>query len=302
MVTVLVVDDSVMDRRLAGTLLKRGGFEPTYAENGVSALAAIEASPPDIVVTDMQMPELDGLELTREIRARFPQVPVILMTAHGSEELAVRALRLGAASYVPKRSLAHDLVATVQGVLELAQAGRASLRVLECLDTIETRFVIENDVAAIPVIVGHLESDLARLNLCDETDRIQVGVALREALVNAIFHGNLEVGSELREIDGGKPYYDLAEQRRRELPYRTRRVRMSAREARSEVVYTIADEGAGFDASALPDPNDLGQLEQVHGRGLLLIRMFMDEVSHSDRGNEITMVKRLRPPSRRPPG
>jgi CheY-like chemotaxis protein/anti-sigma regulatory factor (Ser/Thr protein kinase) len=300
--TALVVDDSAMDRRLAGTLLKRAGFEVRYAEHGAEALGAIEGAAPDIVVTDMQMPEMDGLELVRAMRGSFAQVPVILMTAHGSEELAVKALQGGAASYVPKRSLAHDLVPTVQNVLELGRAHRASLRVLECLDSIETRFVLDNDVSAIPLIVGHLEADLTRLGLGDETALIQVGVALREALVNAICHGNLELASELREIDGGKPYLDLAEQRRGELPYRRRRVRVRARETRSEVTYVIADEGPGFDPSRLPDPTDPAQLERVHGRGLLLIRTFMDEVRHNERGNEITMVKHVRPRSMRPPG
>ncbi|APR79641.1 Sigma-54 dependent transcriptional regulator [Minicystis rosea] len=301
MVTALVVDDSAVDRRLAGMLLSRAGFELRYAENGAEALSLIEESPPEIVVTDMQMPEMDGLALVREVRARGVHVPVILMTAHGSEEIAVKALQGGAASYVPKRSLAHDLVATVENVIELGRAARASLRVLSCLDHIETRFLIDNDASAIPVIVGHLESDLTRLALCDETALIQVGVALREALVNAIHHGNLELSSTLREMDGGRAYQELAEQRRRELPYRLRRVRVLARITRYEVTYVVADEGPGFDPSKLPNPTDPAQLERVSGRGLLLIRTFMDEVRHNERGNEITLIKRLRSPSYPPP-
>jgi CheY-like chemotaxis protein len=291
--TALVVDDSAMDRRLAGKLLERAGIEPTYAENGAAALACLEQRAPDVVVTDMQMPEMDGLELVREIRARFARVPVILMTAHGSEEIAVKALQLGAASYVPKRSLAHDLASTVHAVLELSKASRESLRVLEALDRIASSFVLDNDVAAIPPLVAHLEGDLTRLQLCDETELLQIGVALREALVNAIFHGNLEVSSALREIDGGKPYHELAARRRGEAPYRDRRVHITALQSRREVRYRIADEGPGFDPSALPDPTDITQLERVSGRGLMLIRTFMDEVEHNAQGNEITMVKRL---------
>jgi CheY-like chemotaxis protein len=291
--SALVVDDSAMDRRLAGALLKRAGMEPVYAENGAEALASIEARAPDIVITDMQMPEMDGLALVSEIRARFPHIPVILMTAHGSEELAVRALQTGAASYVPKRSLAHDLAATVRNVIELSSARRATLRVLASLEQIESRFTLDNDVSAIPLIVGHLESDLTRLKACDETALIQIGVALREALVNAIFHGNLECDSALREIDGGKPYQELIERRRGEAPYRERRVRLVTRQRRADVTYIITDEGPGFDPAALPDPTDITQLERVSGRGLLLIRTFMDEVSHNASGNEITMVKRF---------
>lgn len=298
--TALVVDDSAMDRRLAGTLLKRAGIEPSFADNGAAALDHLTQKATDIVITDLQMPEMDGLELTREIRTRFAHVPVILMTAHGSEEIAVRALQLGAASYVPKRSLAHDLVSTVKSVLELSLAGRASLRVIECLDQIESRFVLDNDVSAIPALVTHLEGDLTRLQLCDETELLQIGVALREALVNAIFHGNLEVSSSLREIDGGKPYLELSARRRQEAPYGARRVRITVLQRRHEVRYVIADEGPGFDPRALPDPTDVSQLEKVSGRGILLIRTFMDEVLHNERGNEITMIKQLRPPSRKP--
>ena len=300
MVTVLVVDDSAMDRRLAGGLLKkRAGVVPLYAENGREALALIEKSPPDIVVTDLQMPEIDGLELVQEIRARNGALPVILMTAHGSEEIAVKALQRGAASYVSKRRLVQALVTTVEGVLELARAAQPDRRVLDCLEHTETVFRLENDVTLIPAIVGHLEANLTRLRLCDQTALLQIGVALKEALVNAMVHGNLEVSSDLRE-DDGRAYHDLTAQRRNERPYADRRVRVTARETLGEVSYVIADEGPGFDPSNLPDPTDIGQLERVSGRGLMLIRTFMDAVTHNAKGNEITLRKRLSPPSRPP--
>ena len=122
MTTALVVDDSAMDRRLIGGLLKRAGYEVLYAENGRHALELLAEKLPDIVATDLQMPELDGLELVAAIRQQFPSVPVLLMTAHGSEEIAVKALQKGAASYVPKRQLAKELVGTIQNILEVTLA------------------------------------------------------------------------------------------------------------------------------------------------------------------------------------
>jgi anti-sigma regulatory factor (Ser/Thr protein kinase) len=110
-------------------------------------------------------------------------------------------------------------------------------------------------------------------------------------LLNAIHHGNLEVSSELKEQDE-KGYQDLIEKRRHEKPYRTRRINVTARESPAESIYVIRDEGPGFDPSKLPDPTDPGNLDRVHGRGLLLIRTFMDKVHHNAAGNEITMVKR----------
>ncbi len=291
MPTVLVVDDSPMDRRLAGAFLQRRGFTVELAANGREALAAVAARAPDLVLTDLQMPEIDGLELVEAMRRDHPTVPVVLMTAHGSEEIAVRALQKGAASYVPKRNLAAVLADTVASVIEMSRGAIHEKRLFESLVHTEASFVIDNDLTAIPPLVGHLEASLVRLRLCDATGLLQVAVALREAIVNAIIHGHLEVGSELREQDE-PAFADLVARRRVEAPYGDRRVRVTARETRSEATYVVADEGPGFDPARLPDPTDPANLERVAGRGLLLIRTFMDEVRHSDRGTVITMVKR----------
>jgi CheY-like chemotaxis protein len=298
MATVLVVDDSAVDRRLAGSLLEKiTNVKAVYAEDGKQALDVIGRQAPDLVLTDLLMPEMDGLELTKEIRSQYPLVPVILMTAFGSEDIAIQALQRGAASYVPKKKLAQELAETVTSVLSVSKAGRNQQRLLECLTQTDSHFLLENDASLVPPLLGYLQDNLTRMNLCDEIGKIRVSVALQEALINAIYHGNLEVSSSLRETDD-KLYMELIEERRKQKPYRTRRVEVIAREtpvARetpAEAVYIIRDEGPGFDPSRLPDPTDPSNLERVTGRGLLLIRTFMDQVHHNDRGNEITMIKR----------
>jgi CheY-like chemotaxis protein len=290
--SVLVVDDSPIDRRLAGGIVEnRLGWKTFYANNGVDALGLLERQPADIVLTDLLMPEMDGLELVQAIRAKHPQVPVILMTAHGSEDIALQALKKGAASYVPKKRLAQDLAETLEQVLATAKADRHQQRLSECLTRLESNFVLDNDPALIPPLIGHLEDQITRMKLCEPSGLILVGVALHEALTNAIYHGNLEVSSALREKDE-KAYYDLAAQRRKQEPYRDRRVYVNGEVSRLEATFTIRDDGPGFDPSILPDPTDPANLERVSGRGLFLIRTFMDNVEHNEIGNQITMVKR----------
>jgi CheY-like chemotaxis protein/anti-sigma regulatory factor (Ser/Thr protein kinase) len=293
MARVLVVDDSAMDRRLAGGLLaKRAGIEALYAENGRQALELVASSAPDVVLTDLQMPEMDGLELVEAIRARHGAVPVVLMTAHGSEEIAVRALQRGAASYVSKRSLARELVATIENVLEVTKARHDEERALACFVSAESHFELDNDLTKVPLLIAFLEGSIGRVLGVDETAWIQIGVALREALVNAIVHGNLEVDSALRESDG--PAFDtLCARRATEAPWAARRVQVVARHGRDAATFVVKDQGPGFDPASLPDPTEALMLEQVHGRGILLIRTFMDEVRHNAAGNEITMVKRF---------
>ncbi|MFO0616760.1 MAG: ATP-binding protein [Polyangiaceae bacterium] len=294
--TVLVVDDSSIDRRLAGRLLEKAGFSVLYAADGDEALAKIARAAPTIVVTDLHMPKLNGLELVEAIRKRHPKLPVVLMTAHGSEEIAILALRTGAASFVPKRRLADELATTLHAVVALTTESKDRTSNVDPLDARETHYVLDNDVAGITEVVGQLEAELARLGICDETGLIQVGVALREAMVNAIVHGNLEVSSKLLDEPtgggAGTAFADLVAERRQKDPWRKRRVTVRARYEPGEVTYRIEDEGPGFDPKSLPDPTDAANLEQLHGRGLMLIRMFMDEVVHSPQGNVVTMTKR----------
>ncbi|HEX3152464.1 MAG TPA: response regulator [Gemmataceae bacterium] len=292
---VLIVDDSMVDRRLAGRLVEMGvpggnDLIPIYASNGREALEAIEKENPDAVLTDLQMPEMNGLELVQEVRNRFPLVPVILMTAHGSEELAVKALKSGAASYVPKRELAKDLIETLTSVIESAHGQRDHRRLLRTLQSTESYFVLDNDPALIPPLISFLKDNVTRLN-GDEPGMIQTTVALREAILNAMDHGNLELDSALRERDDNA-YHDLQRDRRHQKPYMDRRVHLTAREAPGEATYIIRDEGPGFDVSKLPDPTDPVNLERRSGRGLLLIRAFMTEVRHNERGNELTLIRR----------
>ena len=202
------------------------------------------------------------------------------------------ALEKGAASYVPKRALAADLVETVADILALSGVRRQRERLVnDCWIQTETHFLLPNELGHIAPLIGHVQENLTRMGLCQETDLVRVAVALREALSNAIIHGNLQIDSALRENDEAA-YYQQIDERKRQEPYRSRSVTVIAEESRSEAVYVVRDEGQGFECSNLPDPTDPSNLERVSGRGLLLIRPFMDEVSFNEKGNEVTMIKR----------
>lgn len=292
--TVLIVDDSAMDRHLAGAIVQKcEGWQPLFASHGKEALENLRQQAPDVVLTDLLMPEMDGLELVRAIRVQHPLVPVILMTAHGSEDLAIQALRNGAASYVPKKSLARDLAETLDGVLSASQSNRREQLVLDCLVRHETHYRLNNDVALVAPMVGHLEHQLERMKLCEPSGLVLVGVALHEALTNAILHGNLGLSSEFRETNE-KEYYRQVVERRTQPPWCDRRVQVRVTLTGQEAVFVVRDEGEGFDPDVLPDPTDPANLERISGRGLLLIQTFMDHVEHNETGNQITMVKRRR--------
>jgi len=290
--TILVVDDSPADRRLASTLLETGlaaRIQP--AANSRDALKAIRREQPSVVLTNLMTNGTDGIELIEIVRENYPAIPVVVMTAEGGEGIALRAMQAGAASFVSKREIRDQLTITIENVLANVRQQRRRGRVLECAKRLDCDYELENDPALVPHFIAHLQEQMVRMRLCDERTKSRLGVALEEALLNGIYHGNLELSSHLRQ-DGGNQFETLAEVRRQQSPYCERRLHVEVRISPREAHIVVRDEGHGFDVSALPDPTAEENLLKASGRGLLLIRTFMDEVYHNSSGNQITMIKR----------
>jgi len=98
--SILVVDDEKNAREGMIELLESFGYVAQGAESGKSALKQIKEDKPDLIITDLRMPEMDGLELLREIKKKGAQIPVIVLTAFGTIENAVKSMHLGAFHYL----------------------------------------------------------------------------------------------------------------------------------------------------------------------------------------------------------
>ena len=294
---LLVVDDSMVERGLVGGLLERHKeFEIAYAENGRDALAKLEEQAIDMVVTDLRMPEMNGLELVDEVRRDWAEVPVILVTAFGSERLAAEALLHGAVSYVPKAQLNHQLLPTVLDVLEISRAERTYSPLLDCLTLNKYQFRLPNQIEVIESLVDLMQHVAFGMQLFDRTARVQMGVALEQALFNAMYHGNLEIDAEQTNLirsstDKGREF-EWVKSLASKSPYSERHIEFEATITAEEAKFVVRDEGPGFDLSLLPDPNEPTSLQREKGRGLVLIQALMDEVQFNEAGNEVVLIKR----------
>ena len=121
---ILVVDDEAKMRRLLELALKGLGHEVVQAEDGEAALAAFDTAPFDLVLSDLRMPRMDGLQLLRALRERGEDVPVIVLTAYASIETAVEAMRLGAADYMLRPLEMKDMELAVTRALALGSVQR----------------------------------------------------------------------------------------------------------------------------------------------------------------------------------
>ncbi len=134
---VLVVDDDVFFRSFCSDVLRQEGLRVRAASSGAEALSALGQELVDLVLADIYMPEMTGLELLQEIKARHPAVDVVIMTGYASIDTAVRALKHGAADYLRKPFAAEELAAVVRATLEQRQLVREHSRLKRQLELYE---------------------------------------------------------------------------------------------------------------------------------------------------------------------
>ncbi|TWU21196.1 Response regulator MprA [Novipirellula galeiformis] len=296
MARVLLVEDSRTQAILLRAMLEEDSHDVHVAGDGVEALELIFETMPEIVVTDMQMPNMNGLELVRALRKQHPAIPVILITAQGSEELSAQALQEGAAAYLPKSVVDEELLGSIEHVLALMATQVSYRDLIKRLDYNQFQFTLENDPSLISPLVHLMQQVASGMHFSDDVTRARIGMAIEQALLNAMFRGNLEISREAQLEDEElqvSAEMTLVQRRRSESPYGDRRVLFRAHLGHTELVFIITDEGPGFDAQALMSADASQVLEIERGRGLVLIRSFMDEVRFNEAGNEIVMIKRF---------
>ncbi len=115
---ILVVDDEPKMVKACTNVLEMGGFEARGATGGAEAIALCKSERFDLTILDLKMPDIDGLEVLTALRKHDPNATVIIFTAYGTKEHAIKALRLGVSEFLEKPFNAQVLVATVKRVLE----------------------------------------------------------------------------------------------------------------------------------------------------------------------------------------
>ena len=121
METILIVDDEKNYPLILSAVLDDEGFETYTANNGIDALDILENTDIDLVLTDMKMPGMDGIELLENIKKKNPHMPVIMMTAHGTVDKAVEAMQKGAYSYIRKPFDNEKLIVYVNKAISMPQ-------------------------------------------------------------------------------------------------------------------------------------------------------------------------------------
>jgi CheY-like chemotaxis protein/anti-sigma regulatory factor (Ser/Thr protein kinase) len=273
---ILVVEDDRVTRHVLRGVLKAAGHSVVTAANGLAGLKRLGQEPFDLVLLDVWMPRLTGLDVLARLRERPLRPRVIVMTTDDTPETLLRAVREQAYQYVKKPVDPEELLRLVSEALAAAPVGPPIEVVSARRDWVE--LLVPCDRASAERIQGfmaHLAADL------DEETRDSLGRVFRELLLNAV-----EWGGQLDP---------------------SRQVRISCLRARRMLLYRIADPGEGFRLEDLPHaaigkPSDQPFAHEVvrqekglrpGGFGLLLAQAMVDELIYNERRNEVVFVKYL---------
>lgn len=144
---ILVVDDEESMCQYLSILLQKEGYEVQTVNSGAAALKVMNDDPVDVVMTDIQMPKMDGIQLLKGIKGLDPTTPVIIMTAYASEQSAIDAVNLGAFSYVQKHTKNDEIKMIVRNAMALRKAKSENIQLKKELTRKKTRkCIIGNSV------------------------------------------------------------------------------------------------------------------------------------------------------------
>jgi CheY-like chemotaxis protein/anti-sigma regulatory factor (Ser/Thr protein kinase) len=275
MTKILVVDDDRATRHILQKVLTDGGYQTTVAKDGIEALEALRRRRFDLLLLDVWMPRMNGLELLAKLRTRKRKPRVVVMTSDDAPQTLLEAVRENAFTYVHKPVDAPSLLDTLRAVLEAPEI--PPIEVISARpEWVELMVPCTRDaVDRIEVVMAHLEADLA------SDLRESIAYAFRELLLNAIEWGG--------RLDA------------------TRQVRIACLHSPRMLMYRIADPGPGFKIDDLPhaaigQPSDQ-PLEHMRireekgirpgGFGLLTVRASVDELLYNEKRNEVVFVKYL---------
>jgi CheY-like chemotaxis protein/anti-sigma regulatory factor (Ser/Thr protein kinase) len=272
---ILIVDDDETTRLVIHRLLAKAGFAATDAKDGIEAREILRRGTFDLMLLDVWMPRMNGLDLLAELRASGNAQRVVVMTSDDAPETVLKAVREQAFKYVHKPVEPAKLVETVREALEAPEP--PSIEVLSArADWIELMVPCSREA------VGRIEGVMAQIetNLPSPL-RESIAYAFRELLMNAVEWGG-----------GLDP---------------SRKVRISCLRAKRMILYRIADPGQGFKIDDLPhaaigQPSDdpIAHMEvreakglRPGGFGLLSVRSSVDELLYNEQRNEVVFVKYL---------
>ena len=287
--TLLVVAENADTQTVILEYARAKGHSVISATTPALGLTTFDMTQPDIVITDLFLPNQDGIALVKQILERRPTCPVVLLTDAGQIEPTMEGLRAGALDYVQQPIHEEAFAQVLQRAIHSLPVSVDDAPGVERLEYV---LVMGPDPNYVESTVTWLIQGTA-MGLM-EARQLHLRAALQELVMNAVEHGCLELRYQDKiEAMAKDQYDDLIQQRRQDARFRGRRVTIRAiYDKRQQVLtYQIADQGKGFNWKTRVGPRyDVCPTGDASGRGIFLAQSFFPDIAYNDRGNEATLT------------
>jgi CheY-like chemotaxis protein len=296
-VSVVLIDDEVAVLRLLEQALRAKGLVPHAAQTGAKGLELVKQVRPAIVLTDVNMPGMTGIEVLRDVKRLDPEIVVLIMTGYSTEDLVLEAFHAGATNYLKKPFTLKTLAEVLDGVLDLIQSKaearvpRSSLLSYRVEGTID----VPIDPRVVGRVVGGVINEIRPYLRAEDADSLHMCVY--EIVMNGIEHGVLKIGYETKSLAQEEDRLNDLYLERMNDPDYDGWVHLGYEVTPERLAFVVADSGPGFDVGTLPDPTLDDSLFLSHGRGVMLTKMIADELTYNESGNRATIIK-LQPAAR----
>jgi YesN/AraC family two-component response regulator len=294
--SILIVDDEQIIRNVLKRKLEQTtSYLVHTADDGTTGLEVFKNEKIDLVISDLLMTQMNGIELLRNLKQIDPAIPVIIITGYGTLDDAIAAIHLGAEDFIKKPFDINEVIETIEKTFRKKAEEADQLEIIRFISYEDIKLEVPTNFEYLNVCINYIFSHLRARWLVSDEDLHDVKVSLYEALMNAFEHGNLGISGDEKakylEVSQ-QAWKDFLTQRMNDPNYKDKRIFVKLTISEVEMAVAVRDEGPGFDYRSRTGDIDPEELFRSSGRGLLLIQSLMDDLEFDESGSEIRMVKR----------
>ena len=260
---ILIVDDEADVRETLSEMIENLGYQVIVAQNGLEALDMTKTEKVDLIITDLSMPRMNGLELIVKSKGIHPNIPIAVISAFGNVENTTYALTRGAFSFIAKPFKMSEIKELIRKGKQLRELSLGTYALMEWVRS-QTDMAFPSRPRLFPSAIFFAVKECQWRGIEDEARLENVAICLEELLGNAYLHGN--------QKDKDK------------------RIKVKMTFDAEKFVLSVEDEGEGFDGESYLKEISKEQASIPEKRGLFIVDLLTDELRFSKKGNEVTAV------------
>lgn len=258
---ILIIDDAEEIRLSLSQIVEQLDVTPMTASNGLEALTLVQSEKIDLIITDLMMPEMDGLQFIVQSRKLNPRIPIAVISGYADIKNATFALTRGAFNFITKPFTIKEVENVIRKGLRLRELSLGTDRLLKTIRN-RTDITIPSFTHLLPSVSFYVLKECQWRGIDNENLLNNISVCIDETLTNALTHGN-----------EGNPDKTIA---------------ITLQFDTEKFTFTIQDEGNGFDVKEFDRQLKQNAIDIPNKRGLFIVEYLADKISFNDKGNEVT--------------